>query len=83
LTRDAHRFNRNVSSASPKSSTDEKDSVRMFYAHAGTPSAVTAASATAAAAAAAAATAAAGIAPTSDKVSANARSDEGSLPTKL
>ena len=53
----------------------------MFYAHAGTPSAVSAASATAAAAAAA--TAVAGIAPTSDKVSANARSDEGSLPTKL
>ena len=54
----------------------------MFYAHAGTPSAGTAASATAAAAAAAAATAVAGIAPTSDKVSANARSDECSLPTK-
>ena len=54
----------------------------MFYAHAGTPAAVTAASATAAAAAAAAATAVAGIVPISDKVSSNARSDDGSLPTK-
>lgn len=66
------RFNRNVSALTPKSSSDEKDGARVFNAHTG--ASITAAAATTAAGAA--------IIPSSDKISANARSDDGFLPAK-